>query len=273
MDKTVEEQIKGLEKQLRDLKLSLGLDDFSSKIYHSKDEYFKPPASLVMQGQYVNRKNTATISIASPGLVTSVAHGLLTSQAFQFSTTGALPTGITAGTTYYVSVAGFTANTFQFSATPFGLDITTSGTQSGVHSINSVQFQGAKLLFVNIGSPDTPYGGIRAVPNEEQGNSGFTEIDFTHPTGEIGIALGGYEVGGGGREITLFVGDLSWFKVVDSDGAGDNYIETNLLIDLTGRVADPIIAVLPDATAAGAYAGRIAIDVGGNTKYLHYFDA
>lgn len=28
-----------------------------------------------------------------------------------------------------------------------------------------------------------------------------------------------------------------------------------------------------DTTAAGAYAGRIAITVGGVTKYIHYYDA
>jgi len=46
-----------------------------------------------------------------------------------FSTTGALPTGLTTGTEYYV--VNRTSTTFQVSATSGGSAITTSGTQSG----------------------------------------------------------------------------------------------------------------------------------------------
>lgn len=35
----------------------------------------------------------------------------------QFTTTGALPTGVTASTNYYVISAGLTANAFEISAT------------------------------------------------------------------------------------------------------------------------------------------------------------
>jgi hypothetical protein len=53
--------------------------------------------------------------------------------AVSFTTTGALPTGLTVGTTYYLrNVSGLTAN---LSATPAGILITTSGTQSGTQSI------------------------------------------------------------------------------------------------------------------------------------------
>ena len=74
---------------------------------------------------------TATITIASPAVVTSTV--LYTEgAAVAFSTTGALPTGITAGTTY------FTFNnvglTFQLIDTA-GNIVNTSGTQSGVQTI------------------------------------------------------------------------------------------------------------------------------------------
>jgi hypothetical protein len=78
---------------------------------------------------------TCTISIATPGVVTLATHGWLANQAIKFSTTGALPTGITAGTTYYVSATGLAAGAFQFSTTPGGASVATSGTQSGVHSV------------------------------------------------------------------------------------------------------------------------------------------
>jgi hypothetical protein len=70
-----------------------------------------------------------TISIANPAVVTSTSHGLANGRRVIFQTTGALPTGITANTVYFVVNAA--ANTFQISATSGGAAIATSGTQSG----------------------------------------------------------------------------------------------------------------------------------------------
>lgn len=78
--------------------------------------------------------STVTITIASPGVVTWASHNLSAGMTVQFSTTGALPTGITAGTTYYVIEDGLTSDAFQFSATEGGDAVDTSGTQSGVHT-------------------------------------------------------------------------------------------------------------------------------------------
>jgi hypothetical protein len=75
---------------------------------------------------------TVTLTIAGPCVVT---FGVVLSEgtAVSFETTGALPTGLTAGTTYYLrNVSGLTAN---LSATPVGSLITTSGTQSGTQSM------------------------------------------------------------------------------------------------------------------------------------------
>jgi hypothetical protein len=55
-----------------------------------------------------------------------------------FSTTGALPTGIVAGTTYYVSATSLSGSSFKISATPGGAVINTTGSQSGVHSVTSI---------------------------------------------------------------------------------------------------------------------------------------
>ena len=55
--------------------------------------------SLVCWGGRTGK--TVTLSIASPCVVTSTNHGLRDGTGLVFSTTGALPTGITAGTTYY----------------------------------------------------------------------------------------------------------------------------------------------------------------------------
>lgn len=80
----------------------------------------------------IGTEAVVTISIATPGVVTWVNHGLAASTPIIFSTTGTLPTGITAGTTYYVIAD--TVNSFKLSATIGGSTIATSGTQSGVHT-------------------------------------------------------------------------------------------------------------------------------------------
>lgn len=78
---------------------------------------------------------TVTMTIATPAVVTLTNHGLKAGSKISFSTTGALPTGVVAGTTYYVIATDLTANTFKFSETAGGAAVNTSGTQSGVHSI------------------------------------------------------------------------------------------------------------------------------------------
>lgn len=84
-----------------------------------------------------DEKSVVTLSIASPGVVTWNDHGLKNGSTFKFSTTGSLPTGVTAGTLYYVIAAGLTQNSFQFAATNGGAAINTTGSQSGVHTAQS----------------------------------------------------------------------------------------------------------------------------------------
>jgi hypothetical protein len=79
-------------------------------------------------------RGAVTMTIASPAVFTFVAHGLLVGNPVRFTTTGALPTGITANTTYYVTATP-TADTFRVSATLGGADVNTTGSQSGVHTL------------------------------------------------------------------------------------------------------------------------------------------
>lgn len=76
-----------------------------------------------------------TISIAAPGVITKYDHNLNWKDQVVFSTTGALPTGITADTWYYV--IPIDTDTFQITATSTGTAITTTGSQSGTHSCGS----------------------------------------------------------------------------------------------------------------------------------------
>jgi len=78
--------------------------------------------------------STFTVTIASPGVFTSASHGLNIGDTITLTTTGALPTGLTAGTTYYIIATGFTTSTFQVSTVRDGTAVITTGTQSGIHT-------------------------------------------------------------------------------------------------------------------------------------------
>ena len=74
-----------------------------------------------------------TFTIATP-CVATLSVLLAEGTAVQFATTGALPTGLSTGTTYYLrNVDGAIAN---LSASPAGALINTTGSQSGTHSIS-----------------------------------------------------------------------------------------------------------------------------------------
>jgi hypothetical protein len=84
--------------------------------------------------------DTVTMTIANPGVVTWTTHGQTTGMPIMFTTTGALPTGVTASTYYYIRVID--TNTFHLYDTyEHAIDIgsttgrvVTSGTQSGTHT-------------------------------------------------------------------------------------------------------------------------------------------
>jgi hypothetical protein len=73
------------------------------------------------------------ISIASPCVVTSAGHGIVDDEIIKFTTTGALPTGLTAFTYYYCNYID--VDTFNVSTAPDGDNINTSGSQSGTQSV------------------------------------------------------------------------------------------------------------------------------------------
>jgi microcystin-dependent protein len=107
---------------------------------------FAPSGWLVCDGSAVSRASwpalfqaivpmigQPTLTIASPGVFTLLAHGLLNGDMVYLETTGALPTGLTADTIYYV--VSVTTNTFQLALTAGGTAINTTGSQSGIHNL------------------------------------------------------------------------------------------------------------------------------------------
>lgn len=83
---------------------------------------------------------TGTISNSTstglPAVVTAAAHGRSANDPIVFTTTGALPTGLTAGTVYYVAARKMTVGTFCVSNFPDGPLVSTSSAGSGTHTFN-----------------------------------------------------------------------------------------------------------------------------------------
>lgn len=80
-------------------------------------------------------KGSFTVTIASPGVVTMTSHGFNTGDQVYLTTSGALPTGLSANTLYYI--IKIDANSFNLATSRAnavaGTKINTSGSQSGTH--------------------------------------------------------------------------------------------------------------------------------------------
>ena len=76
---------------------------------------------------------TVTITQAKPAVITWTAHELVIGNAVSFTTTGAIPTGITASYTYFVQEI-LSANTFTVSITNGGAAMNTRSAGSGTHT-------------------------------------------------------------------------------------------------------------------------------------------
>ncbi len=94
---------------------------------------------------------TFTVTIATPAVVTLTAHGRATGDAVFLTTTGALPTGLSANTQYWIIKTG--TDTFNLASSLAnalaGTKINTSGSQSGVHT--------AKLCPYGVGDGSTTF--------------------------------------------------------------------------------------------------------------------
>jgi hypothetical protein len=85
------------------------------------------------------------IPIGNPTTITLNGHGFINNDTINFTTSGTLPTGIDATTTYYV--VNSTTNTFQLAITKAGTAIATTTTGSGTHTINPTTVYVNESLF------------------------------------------------------------------------------------------------------------------------------
>jgi hypothetical protein len=112
--------------------------------------------------------STVTITVAAPGVVTWTAHGLPAGAAVKFATSGTLPTGLVAGTTYYVTNdSNLTANTFAVSSSlansVAGTAITTSGSAGTGHSGTSIPVGSTQLFKAKVTGYETNYASVDSV--------------------------------------------------------------------------------------------------------------
>lgn len=227
---------------------------------------------------------TATMTIASPGVLTVSGGAPVINTPCVLSTTGALPIGLTAGVTYYV--VGPSGSTFELAATVGGAAINTSGTQSGVHTATvGPAFTTATLLAANCGVIDASqttfvgkatgckfdmsYGGIVRTSND-------ADLDSTVP-GDVTGRINLFPSGGGASRTSLLQNLQSQLDIAGAAfHSGGTY--TILPSDLpfllnTAGLGAPVTWLLPLANSVAQGAELIVMDAGGiggsNTITLH----
>lgn len=123
---------------------------------------------------------TCTFDIGSD-TVTLVGHGLGTNTPIQFTTTGTLPTGITASTMYFA--VNVTNNTFQIASTPNGEAIDITGSPSGTHTLRRYtgkldSFAGVTIITGTVAVGDRIYSTMSGQLNSSMNFPADYTIDF-----------------------------------------------------------------------------------------------
>jgi hypothetical protein len=137
------------------------------------------------------------MTIASPCVVTWTAHGKADGDPISFTTTGALATGLVAGTTYFVKSPA--TNTFNVAATSGGTAIVTSGSQSGVHTATATAIANYnKQPAINTSQwlddgPTNRWKMFDATNSTQTENADSIVVTFTPVDIALGIFVGGLD--------------------------------------------------------------------------------
>lgn len=108
--------------------IPMPLDPGQQKFKEAIADNCNPYKFKVERGADCARSSMVTVA---ESVVTWADHGFTAGQPIVFSTDGTLPTGLTAGTVYYIISTGLTAGSFSVSETPGGAAVTTTGAGSG----------------------------------------------------------------------------------------------------------------------------------------------
>lgn len=198
---------------------------------------------VISVGGFAN-DNTVAITIASPAVISDSDATVTIGSVVNFVTTGALPTGITSGTSYYVIATGFSSGvSYQISATPSGTAVNTSGSQSGTQTrhnyasltTNTTVCAGAITLtagdwdiypvigFSNTGSTTQFFGYVSTTNATSTGSIARTQIldTTTHASGASPISPTGTARVNVSGTTTYYLNVRSIFSAGLSLGQGD----------------------------------------------------
>lgn len=152
-------------------------------------------------------KSAVTITIASPGVISWPNHTLAAGTPVVFSTTGTLPTGLTAGTIYYVISGGLATNSFEVSATVGGSAVNTSVSQTGVHTATAYQTVGFVVSSVTAFVEGDGYVEIVVNNNDLSGGSFLPAVTTTATTttGDVRGTIALPSASDGTKRLTIFL--------------------------------------------------------------------
>ena len=109
--------------------------------------YLKANGAAISRATYaalfaaIYKSATVTMTIAAPAVIACTGFTPSPNDPVEFTTTGVLPTGFVTATKYYVVGASIVPGvSYQLSATPGGTAITTTGSQSGIHTAHNAPF-------------------------------------------------------------------------------------------------------------------------------------
>jgi len=232
-----------------------------------------PPLFLLAAGQAVSRTTYAalfaaivdtlgvvTVTLASPGVWTRVAHGLVIGDPVFVTTTGILPTGVSANTTYFVmttpTVDTFTLGTTRTVTLSTGVAVVsvavnTSVSQSGVHTLMAAPHGITNSTTFNV--PD--YRGRRSIAPDNMGGSVAGRT-----TGNANIGIGAGE-----QFHSLVTAELS--NHVHSVGPHAHTMG-NHVHDLSGHTH--VYGGINTGTDSGNYSGGNLIQNGAGQQKTHF---
>ncbi len=153
-------------------------DDGQIALIAAEKTDYNYPFKLAFDDAPPAKTATVTISVATPGVVSWTGHGLAAGTPVKFSTTGTLPTGLVAGTTYYV-VSPATDN-FSVAATPGGSAINTTGSSTGTHTATTVPTGTFKYFYAIVMTAQENGGGANTA-RLLQGNVEVNSMVLTVP--------------------------------------------------------------------------------------------
>lgn len=195
-----------------------------------------------------------TLTIASPCVVSWTNHGLANGTEVLFETTGALPTGLTAGTVYYVVSAG--TDGFRVAATAGGAAINTSGSQSGVHTLytrpnkNKDPSDEANAAFWLEVGPSNRWAMFDTALSTRTANPDSVEVSLQIPTRVDAVAL--MNVSGASAHVVMTDADENEVynetrSLVSTEGIVDWYA---YFFEPITRITDVIFDDLPRVSGA-----------------------